>query len=46
MNTIQNRDCINLGGKYIRVYGWSDFLDRIQQDNPNFNFRRKEYARK
>lgn len=46
MNTIQNRDCINLGGRYIRVYGWSDFLDRIQQDNPNFNFRRKEYARK
>jgi len=46
MDTYQNKDCINLGNKYVRVNGWFDFLNRIQKDNPNFNFRRKEYARK
>ena len=46
MDTIQNKDCINLGNKYQRVYGWFDFLERIQKDNPNLNLRRTEYARK
>ena len=46
MDSYQNKGCVNLGGKYQRVYGWFDFLDRIQKDNPHLQFRRISYARK
>ena len=46
MHSYPNKECINLGGKYQRVYGWSDFLERLQIDNPHLQLRRRVYARK
>ena len=45
MNSYQNKECINFGNKYQRVYGWYDFLERLQKDNQNLQLRRREYAR-
>jgi len=45
MDSHPNKGCINVGNKYQRVHGWSDFLERVQKDNPNLHFRRNEYAR-
>ena len=46
MDTYQNKDCINLGGKYQRVEDWFDFLERIQKENPKLKLRRRVYAGK
>lgn len=46
MDSYPNKECINMGNKYKRVYGWSDFLGRIQKENPNLQLRRMSYVRK
>jgi len=46
MDSYPNKGCLNVGKKYQRVHGWSDFLGRIQKENPNLHFRRMSYARK
>ena len=46
MDSYPNKGCINMGEKYQRVYGWSDFLEKVQKDNPNLQLRRMSYVRK